>query len=111
MSTSYATLAATQQALITLGFKALDAMCFDSPESDWAGPVVQASIYKCSADYYCVTLSGDDSWGAPVVWSGPKAAWDTSDTTDEFFDYLDYHYTGWTKRSSKREIALCRMED
>jgi len=98
MHTSPASLAASQAALRSLGFIQLSATCFDSPMSDEHDmPIVQADLYECSSGYWCVSLEGD--YCAPIVWNGPKAAWDKSDTLAEFIAWLDANNVGWRASS------------
>lgn len=94
----YATFAATTAALLSLGFiQHEDAPhFFDSPKEDSYGmPVVQAYVYECSAGYHCVDLDGCAEYSAPVVWNGPRAEWDTSNSLEDFVAWLDKYYSGW----------------
>ncbi len=93
---AYATKDATVAALEQLGFTRVvpDELCFDSPKSDaYDMPAVQAHVYQSGSKYWCVDLEG--AFCSPIVWSGPRASWDTADTTEEFVQWLDKHYTGW----------------
>ena len=93
---AYATKDATVAALEQLGFTRVvpDELFFDSPKNDEFGmPVVQAFVYQCPNKYWCVDLEG--AFRAPIVWSGPQASWDTTDTTQGFIDWLDQNNTGW----------------
>jgi len=93
----------TIETLLSLGFTQLTDekgnpnSFFDSPKNDWAGPVVQVSIYQCRNNYWCVDADG--GWRAPVVWDGPKVESDHSDslsnTTAEFVSWLDSTFAGW----------------
>lgn len=38
--------------------------------------VYYVSIYKCGLGYWCVMVDGC-VWGAPIVWNGPRADYDT----------------------------------
>ncbi len=94
---AYATKDATVATLKQLGFVQVvpNELFFDSPKSDeYDMPVVQAFVYQCPNKYWCVALDGD-SFSAPIVWNGPRANWDKTDTTEEFVQWLDKHYTGW----------------
>lgn len=92
---SYASLQDTVAALQQLGFQRVeeDSLFFDSPKSDWAGSIVQAHVYQCRNDYWCVDLDG--GYCAPIVWNGPRADWDTTNTTEEFVAFLDKEFPGW----------------
>ncbi len=92
---SYASLQDTISVLEQLGFQLVEegSFFFDSPGTDWAGSVVQAYVYECRNGYWCVDLDGN--WLAPVVWNGPKADWDKSDTTKDFVLFLDQQCKGW----------------
>lgn len=95
MSEQYATKEATVAKLKELGFIEVDGETLDSPKNDQYGlPVVQAYVYQCGNGYWCVDVWGD-GWQAPIVWHGPKADWDTSDTTEEFIAWSDTNYPGW----------------
>ena len=92
----YATLETTTSALLDLGFKPYDAVgtFFVSPKNDSnRSSVVKLKVYMCKHGYYCVDAMG--GWQAPIVWNGPKAEWDTTDTTAEFVNWLDKHFAGW----------------
>lgn len=95
----YATKEATIKALESLGFIRVnnESCFFDSPKDCPYHhiSVVQAYIYQCSNEYWCVELDGEHVFKAPCVWNGPKADWDRSDTLQEFKQYLDDHYPGW----------------
>lgn len=94
----YATKEATVAALESLGFVRVvpKELFFDSPKNDAYGmPVVQAYVYQCRNRYWCVALDGDYDYKAPIVWDGPRAEWDKSDTTVDFVKWLDKHYSGW----------------
>lgn len=39
--------------------------------------VTEGQVYQCGLGYYCVSID-ETIWQAPVVWNGPRAAWDTS---------------------------------
>lgn len=97
MSVTFATKEATVACLISLGFTAVegDDRYYDSQTGDDWFPIVQAHVYQCSNGYYCVSLDGDYDWSAPVVWNGPVADWDTTNTTTEFTEWLDRYYPGW----------------
>ena len=92
----YATKEATIEALLSLGFTKLKHIdnSFVSSGKDSAGfTIAKAVVYLCRNDYYCVDVNG--GWQAPIVWNGPKAEWDTTDTTAEFVNWLDEHFAGW----------------
>lgn len=42
--------------------------------------VTEGQVYQCGLGYYCVSID-ETIWRAPVVWNGPRAAWD--DSTNE----------------------------
>ena len=90
---------ADKQATVTFlesnGFSHITGDFYDCKGEDHFGPIVQARIYQCKNGYWCVDLNGDHDWAAPVVWDGPKAVWDNTDTGEEFKKYLDKHYSGW----------------
>lgn len=101
MSKDYATYEATVAALVGLGFKGIaetdntPVRFFDSPKNmpGFNFPVIQAYIYQCNSGYWCVELEG--GFRAPCVWNGPKADWDTTDTTAKFTAWLDLKHPGW----------------
>lgn len=86
---NYATKEQTTAKLIELGF---------TPQGDlFVSPgktPVTASIYLCRAGYYCVDI-GPGAYQAPIVWNGPVADWDTSDTSEEFIKFMKKHFPGW----------------
>lgn len=43
-------------------------------------------IYECGGGYHCVAVCGD-IWQAPIVWSGPRAPWDTSTDKDTLTNF------------------------
>lgn len=94
MSEQYAGKAVTVTKLKELGFIEADDEFFDSPKNDQYGlPIIRVYIYQCQNGYWCV--DADRGWKAPIVWYGPKADWDTADTTEEFIAWLDTNYPGW----------------
>ncbi len=93
---NYASFKDTVAVLEGLGFKQVDepAKFWDSPNiGEYNMPVIQARIYQTPAGYWAVDLEG--MWKAPVVWKGPKAKWDKSDTTKDFVLFLDQQCKGW----------------
>ena len=92
---SYATKAATIEFLTSIGFKPVDEEFYDSPknDADYGMPVIQLYVYQCNNGYYCVDADG--GFRAPVVWDGPVAAWDKSNTGDEFIEWLNTNCPGW----------------
>lgn len=42
--------------------------------------VTEGQVYQCGLGYYCVSVD-ETIWQAPVIWNGPRAAWD--DSTNE----------------------------
>jgi hypothetical protein len=98
---AYATLKDTIAALSSLGFIHFEVdgqHYMDSSREDaWGGPVAQLYLYKCGYGYYCVEVNAVEVSGfsAPVVWSGPRAAWDQSNPLDEFVKWLDKYVPGW----------------
>lgn len=92
----YATKEATISVLTGLGFKIVSNKPdhFIPPKSgEGRHGTAMVHIYKCRNDYYCVDVQG--GWQAPVVWNGPKADWDKTDTRQEFIDWLDQQFPGW----------------
>ena len=79
--------------LLSLGFTKVTEEFYDSPGVDVYGPIVQVYVYECSNGYYCVDADG--GFKAPVVWSGPKADWDTSDPGQDFITHLDKYFPNW----------------
>lgn len=92
---SYASLQDTVSVLERLGFQRVKegSFFFDSPKSDAFGSIVQVYVYQCRNRYWCVDLDGN--WLAPLVWTGPKAVWDTTNQTAEFIAFLDKEFPGW----------------
>lgn len=89
----YATKEGTIAFLLSLGFTKVTEDFYDSPGVDEHGSIVQVYIYPCSNGYYCVDADG--GFLAPVVWSGPKADWDTSDPGQDFITHLDKYFPNW----------------
>ena len=90
----YATKEDTIKFLKELGFIEIDSSTYNSPNSDSYGMhVAQVYIYKCVNGYYCVDVEG--GYKAPVVWSGPRADWDTSDPGQDFVNYLNKYFPTW----------------
>ena len=79
--------------LLSLGFTKVTEDFYDSPGVDEHGSIVQVYVYECSNGYYCVDADG--GFKAPVVWSGPKAVWDTSDPGQDFITHLDKYFPNW----------------
>lgn len=53
-------------------------------DTGWAEAI--GHVYECPLGYHCVVVERN-IWGAPIVWNGPRAPWDTStdeDTLTEF---------------------------
>jgi hypothetical protein len=93
MLKEYATKEDTIAFLLSLGFTKVTEDFYDSPGVDVYGPIVQVYVYECSNGYYCVDADG--GFKAPVVWSGPKADWDTSDPGQDFITHLDKYFPNW----------------
>ena len=96
----YASKEASIAALNSLGFVQIveeeygEHIFFDSPkENYWRMPVVQISIYKSNAGYWCVDVEG--GYRAPCVWKGSRAEWDKTHTLVEFTKFLDANHPGW----------------
>ena len=89
----YATKEDTIAFLLSLGFTEVTEDFYDSPGVDEHGSIVQVHIYLCTNGYYCVDVDG--GYKAPVVWSGPKADWDTSDPGQDFVNYLNKYFPNW----------------
>jgi hypothetical protein len=89
----YATKKGTIAFLLSLGFTEVCDTFYDSPGCDAHGSIVQVHIYLCTNGYYCVDVDG--GYKAPVVWSGPKADWDTSDPGQDFVNYLNKYFPNW----------------
>ena len=86
----WATKEGTVNKLLELGFT-------PGPRNNWFTsknkPDLVAKVYECAAGYFCICV--DNAWQAPIVWSGPKADWDSLDCSDEFVGFLDEFYPGW----------------
>lgn len=95
IQSTYATKEDTVKTLTDLGFirVSVGGDYFDAPKQRNGFPIVQARVYQCRLGYHCVDLEG--GFMAPCVWTGPKADWDTSDTTQEFVAWLDKHFPNW----------------
>ena len=93
----YASYQDSREVLEELGFvplsDAADETVFDSPGEDWVGSVIQVQLYQCRNNYWCV--DADNGFMAPIVWNGPRADWDDSDTKMEFTKWLDKNHPGW----------------
>lgn len=47
----------------------------------------EGRVYQCGLGYYCVAID-DTIWCAPVVWNGPRAAWDESTNESMLRDFV-----------------------
>ena len=85
---AYASFTDTVNALSSLGHKdrlRVDPAGIDTEHGDFllyfeCGDkwyMTDGRVYRCGLGYYCVSID-DTIWQAPVVWNGPRAAWDTS---------------------------------
>ena len=66
---------------------------FDSRGTDQFGSVVQVYLYQCHNSYWCLDIDG--GYLAPIVWNGPRAEYDKSDTKADLIKWLDENHPGW----------------